>query len=297
MFLLQIPFLQIKSSPFYNTIFPMRLSSFILSIFVSITVFAQSDPDQKLIKPRKIMIADTSYMEVIYSYKVYDDYYKLQQDFHEILEIGNNCSYYSNYGYYRLDSLMNVDYPNGIKRIDYRSLRQKTHPRTDLSILKNKNEGKLTGFGFILMDHYIYEETIPQMKWTLLPDSEEICGYKCYKAITNFRGRQWEAWYTDEIPLNYGPWKLGNLPGLILKAQDITNDHIFEALAVRKSNKPFGPAKYRFIRTEREKFNETNAEFRNNPNLFLTGTVLAPKDKEGNEMKGQKMFYNPLELE
>ena len=259
-------------------------------------MMAQTDPDLKLTKPVKIIPVDTSYMEIVYSYKVYDDYWKLQQDFFEILEIGDNFSYYWSYGFYRLDSIMSIDYPNGLPRIDYRKLRQKTKPREDLRILKNKKEGELSAFDFILMDYYTYEEPIPQMKWILLPESEDICGYKCYKAITNFRGRQWEAWYTDEIPENNGPWKLGNLPGLILKAQDITNDHIFEALAVRKSNKPFGPKKHRFIKTEREKFNETKAEFKNNPNLFLGGTELAPKDKAGNEMKANKMFYNPLEL-
>ena len=258
---------------------------------------AQTDPDQKIAKTGKMLVADTSYMEVIYSYKVYDDYWKLQQDFHEILEIGENFSYYSDYGHYRIDSVIKVDYPTGIKRIDYFNLRKKIHHRNDLTILKNKKENKLTGFDFILMDYYTYDEDIPQMKWTLLPESEEICGYKCYKAITNFRGRQWEAWYTDDIPLNNGPWKLGNLPGLILKAQDITGDHIFEAIAVRNSSKPFGPKYHRFIQTERAKFNKTKAEYKNNPSFFHSGTVFAPKDKDGNEMKGNKMFYNPLELE
>lgn len=276
----------------------MRLYSFILLLFASLTMIAQTDPDQKIVKTGKMLVADTSYMEVVYSYKVYDDYWKLQQEFFEILEIGEKFSYYSNYGYYRLDSIINVDYPNGIKRIEYYDLRKKVHPKYDLSILKNKNENKLTGFDLILMDYYTYDEDIPQMKWTFLPVFEEICGYKCYKAITTFRGRQWEAWYTDDIPLNNGPWKLGNLPGLILKAQDITGDHIFEAIAVRNSSKPFGPKYHRFIQTERAKFNETKAEYKNNPSLFYSGTELAPKDKDGNEMKSnKKMFYNPLELE
>ena len=270
---------------------------FLFVLFVDLTMIAQTDYGQRMAKTGKMLVADTSYMEVIYSYKVYDDYWKLQQDFHEILEIGNNCSYYSNYGYYRRDSIINVDFPNGLTNLEHDKVWKKTRPKYDLSILKYKNEGKLAGFDCILMDYYTYEEPIPQMKWTLLPESEDICGYKCYKAITNFRGRQWEAWYTDEIPLNNGPWKLGNLPGLILKAQDITNDHIFEALAVRKSNKPFGPKKHRFIKTEREKFNETKAEFKTNPNQFFGGTELASKDKDGNEMKFHRMFYNPLELE
>ncbi|RQE01044.1 GLPGLI family protein, partial [Prevotella intermedia] len=43
-------------------------------------------------------------------------------------------------------------------------------------------------------------------------------GMECKKATTNFRGRYWEVWYTEDIPISQGPWKLCGLPGMILKA-------------------------------------------------------------------------------
>lgn len=259
---------------------------------------SQYDYEQKIVKTGTIVPVDTSFMEVIYSYKVYDDYWKLQQDFYEILEIGDDYSYYSCYGYYRLDSIIASDYRDGITRIGYHKLRQKTHPRADLSVIRDLKNGQMTCHDNILLDYYSYEEPIPQMKWTLLPESEEICGYKCYKAITSFRGREWTAWYCDEIPQNNGPWKFGNLPGLILKVEDLKKDHIFEAIAVRKSSKEFGPKKRRRFKTDRLGFNKAKAEFKNNPGLVMSGTELAPKDKDGNEIKsGNRMFFNPIELE
>ena len=59
--------------------------------------------------------------------------------------------------------------------------------------------------------------TIPE--WTMYEDSTiTVLGMECKKATTNFRGRYWEVWYTEEIPISQGPWKLCGLPGMILKA-------------------------------------------------------------------------------
>lgn len=38
-------------------------------------------------------------------------------------------------------------------------------------------------------------------------------------ATTIFRGRKWTVYFTEDIPLPLGPWKLGALPGLILSAE------------------------------------------------------------------------------
>lgn len=48
-------------------------------------------------------------------------------------------------------------------------------------------------------------------------------------AKTNFRGRIWTAFFTPEIPIKEGPWKLCGLPGIILKASDSKNHYSYEA--------------------------------------------------------------------
>ncbi len=57
-----------------------------------------------------------------------------------------------------------------------------------------------------------------------------ILNYQCHKAETTFRGRSYTAWFTIDIPINEGPWKLYGLPGLILKLED--NDLLFSYEAV-----------------------------------------------------------------
>ncbi|MEJ5993687.1 GLPGLI family protein [Pedobacter sp. Du54] len=48
----------------------------------------------------------------------------------------------------------------------------------------------------------------------------------CKKAVGEFRGRTYEVWFSEEIPVSFGPWKLWGLPGLIVEVRDFYNDVI-----------------------------------------------------------------------
>ncbi|MEZ4793824.1 MAG: GLPGLI family protein, partial [Gelidibacter sp.] len=66
---------------------------------------------------------------------------------------------------------------------------------------------------------YVAEKT-PKIAWKLDKETKKIGNFTAHKATGFFRGRTYTAWYTQEIPLPYGPWKLQGLPGLILEAYD-----------------------------------------------------------------------------
>ena len=72
---------------------------------------------------------------------------------------------------------------------------------------------------------YVNEKT-PKINWVLTNETKEIGKFLCKKAVAHFRGREYTAWYSREIPVPYGPWKLQGLPGLILEAYD-TNKEIY----------------------------------------------------------------------
>lgn len=71
---------------------------------------------------------------------------------------------------------------------------------------------------------YLSEEKMPQINWTYEKSDSIILGYSCKKASTTFRGTQWNVWYALDIPIHNGPWKLSNLPGMILLAES-TDKH------------------------------------------------------------------------
>ncbi len=73
---------------------------------------------------------------------------------------------------------------------------------------------------FIRKKVYIIEDTLHNFNWTISKENKKINGIDCIKAITQFRGRKYEAWFAPSIPLNIGPWKLHGLPGAILEAYD-----------------------------------------------------------------------------
>lgn len=73
---------------------------------------------------------------------------------------------------------------------------------------------------------YIAEKK-PEIEWNLESESKTIGGLTAHKATGEFRGRTYTAWYTTELPLPYGPWKLQGLPGVILEAKDEKDEMLF----------------------------------------------------------------------
>src|SRR5699024_9567020 len=73
----------------------------------------------------------------------------------------------------------------------------------------------------------------PSLDWHITDESKEIGGYIAIKAEVIFRGRDFEAWFTPEIPISAGPWKLYGLPGLILEAEDVEGKWKWQARNIK----------------------------------------------------------------
>lgn len=73
-----------------------------------------------------------------------------------------------------------------------------------------------------------------KIDWTITDEKKDIGGYTCYKATGQFGGRNYVAWFTEEIPFPVGPWKLHGLPGAILEAADSTNEVRFRYAGLDK---------------------------------------------------------------
>ena len=87
-------------------------------------------------------------------------------------------------------------------------------------VFTNPTDGTLTAYDKFGDDLGYYTEPLTEQQWTVVEGSTAtVIGYQCFMAESDYHGRHWKAWFTPEIPMPYGPWKLHGLPGLILKAE------------------------------------------------------------------------------
>ncbi len=86
---------------------------------------------------------------------------------------------------------------------------------------------------------FVYPDSIPSLEWNFSDEyTDSIMGYDCRKATVQFAGRSYTAWFTPEIPLPFGPYKFGGLPGLILKLEDAEQQFVWEAVGFERDNTP-----------------------------------------------------------
>ena len=97
-------------------------------------------------------------------------------------------------------------------------------------------DGRYTYLNDIVSDKMWYEEKLPQMSWETTGRDTTVCGYACLQAKARVYGRDWTVWFAPEIPLAFGPYVLGGLPGLILDAEDA--DGLFHFTAVGLEQDP-----------------------------------------------------------
>ena len=163
-------------------------------------------------------------------------------------------------------------------------------------------QGKTLYLDIISLDSYQCEETVETPDWQLVPDStKEILGYQCQMATTRFKGRQWTVWYTEDIPLDEGPWKLRGLPGLVLSAYDAKRQYVFEGAGLEQvsTDQPVV-----IVEEKREKISQKNFRkvlSRYDPMAALSSRgikIISVKEADGSEGKlPTKMPSNSIELE
>lgn len=86
-----------------------------------------------------------------------------------------------------------------------------------------------------ILRSYEYTFDTPDMEWTLVEGDTIINQMPCRKATGSYAGRQYVAWYAESLPLPYGPYVFGGLPGLILQLHDTKYNWIFTNTRVGKA--------------------------------------------------------------
>uniref|UniRef100_UPI0025DA2B51 GLPGLI family protein n=1 Tax=uncultured Chryseobacterium sp. TaxID=259322 RepID=UPI0025DA2B51 len=109
-------------------------------------------------------------------------------------------------------------------------------PKTNFNFTILQSDENIQYFDYAGMSLLTYKEPIIK-NWKLIDETKVINTLKCKKAEVTFKGRNWIAWYSPEIPFPYGPMKFSGLPGLIVKITDDKGDFDFELVkSVSDSN-------------------------------------------------------------
>ena len=106
------------------------------------------------------------------------------------------------------------------------------------TVFVNHPEGKITSQEMLYPYRYMTDEPLEKQDWTLTDAQDSICGYACQSATAKYHGLTWNVLYTEEVPANIGPWKLGGLPGLITKATDAKGIHTFTLYGFHQEDTP-----------------------------------------------------------
>lgn len=146
---------------------------------------------------------------------------------------------------------------------------------------------------------YEYKEPIPKMEWVMAEGDTTLLGLKCSKALLNFRGRDYTAWYCPEIPLPFGPYNFGGLPGLIFKITDSKN-HVDFTIQGFESAKDYLPlyiyTNERLIKTSRDQVRKAiKASFMNPVEYDLSHGRKVSEDQLNSPSYQSKPYY-PIEL-
>lgn len=150
-----------------------------------------------------------------------------------------------------------------------------------------------------------YEDSTAIQQWAISDETKDYLGHTCRKATCHFRGRDYVAWYAEDIPISYGPYIFRGLPGLIVELHDTNNDYAFNMVGFEKPAEPLpiklyvGKAAERLTREDfrflKEYYNENGAA-----SLF-DGPIklqVSPERKAELEKRlNRPRPYNPIELE
>ncbi len=156
----------------------------------------------------------------IYELKYKSD--SLQTDYEVVemvLDINSDKVKFYDYEFLKKDSL----------NVLHNSSNNQHFSKTSQIIKRDSNSFKNHNYKQILLspfNYYVYE-TDDSIKWDILSDTNKLGNFTIQKAISEFGGRKWTAWFTKDIPFSEGPYKFRGLPGLILLLEDINKNFVY----------------------------------------------------------------------
>jgi len=114
------------------------------------------------------------------------------------------------------------------------------------------------------------------INWEISSDKKKIGIYNSQKAVTTYGNREWTVWFSNDIPINDGPYIFSNLPGLIISITDSSGDYKFDLVQVKKSSNLFD-ARTKPILINWNKYDQLAKAYYDNPNAEIEQKIRNAK--------------------
>lgn len=138
-----------------------------------------------------------------------------------VLEVNEDKNIFFSNEYLRIDSINNAT-----RKFKF------AYPNFKKVVVWNKKDNSFDFKNKISMNYYQFSKNV-NLEWTLFDERKKIGNFSVQKAIGSYGGRTWVAWFTNEIPIPYGPYVFYGLPGLILEVYDTENEYNFSFIQNR----------------------------------------------------------------
>ena len=209
------------------------------------------------------------------------------------LDVINNESIFQSENLFKKDSISSTDNPYSLFGL----------PKPEFKYKIIKDNDIYNYFVDYSPSHRFYVEDTDRVEWNFINDTiKTIEKFKCKLAKTTFKGRNYFAWYTIEIPINSGPYKFNGLPGLVVELFDSKMHYHFQLLSIKEiQNMKNYTEKNKYRKTSKQDLIQLQNNIKIKPSIILSNSNLnLPKegmDKYDNKHRElNKKFNNPIEL-
>ena len=230
----------------------------------------------------------------IYEYKFISDSTKIDDVKTEMmfLDTTKDGSKYYSYTVFNSDSIMKVDLEKQLAAtgsINVKSDMRKGDVR--YSVTKTYPDYKINLHRRLGMDAYNISDD-RKINWKISSEKEKIGEWNAQKAEADFAGRHWIAWFSTEIPIQDGPYKFRDLPGLIVKIEDKTGSHKMELKGIKNISGDININVWdaKEIAINSKQFQKVIKEYENDPTkgikqIQMGGTSIILTGKDGTSTK------------
>jgi GLPGLI family protein len=112
-----------------------------------------------------------------------------------------------------------------------------THEQTatNYSLANYKNITESTFYSPTLFKENFLKDAEYAINWEINDNKRVILDYECQEATGSYRGRDYKVYFTSQIPIQNGPSRFDNLPGLVLEVISLDGYVHYSAISVAKS--------------------------------------------------------------